>query len=66
MKTKTYHISCMDLMRGTSCAIKIMLDCPLDFLEQDVQQRVKDTLTEYCKKTMVKTVTDYSVGEIRK
>lgn len=66
MKTKTYNISCMDLIRGTSCAIKIMLDCPLDFLDKETEQKVKDMLTEYCRSTMAKTVADHCVGEYQK
>lgn len=64
--TKVFKMSPLALMRGTSCAIKIMLDCPLDFLGKDIEKKVKDTLEKYCKDMVVKAVASHCVEENQK
>ena len=66
MKNKTYTLSPMQLIRGTSCAVKMMLDCPLDFLETELKERVKSELEAYARNKMAKTVADHCVKENQK
>lgn len=66
MKKPAFKIRPIDLIQGTSVAIKIMLDCPLDFLEKELKERVRSELEEYTRSTMAKTVADHCVKAVKK